>query len=208
MIKANVNVAGTVKRTATIKTNKEGKPYLSFVMSVTLTESNGKEKEIEILVLSTKSKQSDLKTYVEKKRVSVVGTMDIRKKGEELSFYLSAEELSTKDVSEFDVITGELQFRGHLKGENFYEERTDKRGKTYLVFPAYSSEKVGENYVSTWVNFMRFPKEDNETLREDWFQGKAFLDITGDLQVSAFKGRTSLSCRVKDMKLAERKNQQ
>lgn len=200
MIRADVTAIGTIKRAATIRTDKNNQPYLSFILGITLTDSKGSSKEIELFVMDTKGKQSDISLYSENKRVSVKGSMNIRTKGEELAYYITAESITTKEVAELDSITGELHFVGYLRKDNVCEEKTDRNGKQYLTFSAYSSEKVGDNFVNTWVNFKRFKANDDDVLREDWFQSKANVDITGDLQISAYKGRVGISSRVKTIK--------
>lgn len=203
MIKADVNVVGTIKKGASIRTNKEGQPYLSLVMKVSLpeTKGKGKAKDVEILVTIPDGKQSDLSLYSEKRRASVEGTMDIRKKGEELAFYLTASQVSTEDVADVDAISGTLHFRGRLKNDNVLEERTDRKGNPYLTFSAYSSEKVGDNFVSTWVHFVRFPEKDADidSIKADWMCAKARVTVEGALQISVYNKVVRLSCRVSSM---------
>lgn len=203
MIKADINITGTIKRGATIRNDKNGKPYLSFVMVIHLTDPKGKEKEIEIFVADGKAQQSDVALYKEKRRVQISGKLDVRKKGEELAFYLNAEDITTKDVAALDSISGILHFRGHLRTDNVYEEKTDKNGKPYLTFSAYSSEKVGENFVSTWVSFMRFPAKDAtiDSILPEWFKSKANVNIDGDFKLECYNGNVRLSSRVSDMNL-------
>lgn len=200
MIRADVTAIGTIKRAATIRTDKNNQPYLSFILGITLTDSKGSSKDIELFVMDTKGKQSDISLYSENKRVSVKGSMNIRTKGEKLAYYITAESITTKVVAELDSINGDLHFVGYLRKDNVCEEKTDRNGKPYLTFSAYSSEKVGDNFVNTWVNFKRFKANDDDVLREDWFQSKANVDITGDLQISAYKGRVGISSRVKTIK--------
>ena len=134
-------------------------------------------------------------------RLTVNGSMDFRKKEEELQFYLTGNLVSIENVTDLDAIGGTMTFRGHLKKENVYEQKTDKNGYPYIVFSAYSSEKVGESFVSTWVNFMRFPEKDADisSILPDWMRPKSHVDITGDLQVSSYGGTVRLSCRVRDI---------
>lgn len=200
MIRADVTAIGTIKRAATIRTDKNNQPYLSFILGITLTDSKGSSKDIELFVMDTKGKQSDISLYSENKRVSVTGSMNIRTKGEELAYYITADSITTKEVAELDSINGDLHFIGYLRKDNVCEEKTDRNGKPYLTFSAYSSEKVGDNFVNTWVNFKRFKANDDDVLGEDWFQSKANVDITGDLQISAYKGRVAISSRVKTIK--------
>lgn len=201
MIKAEVNLVGTVKKAATMRTDKNGKPYLSFVMSVNVQDGTEGSKEMEILVTMSNAKKNDVQTYVENRRLVVLGTLNIRHKGERLAFYLSANKLSTKDVGEQDSITGEMQFRGRLRNENVMEEKTDKKGNPYLTFSAFSSEKVDDNFVSTWVRFMRFPAkgENIESIKPDWMQPKARISVQGDLQVGIYNDTFRFNCIVKDM---------
>ena len=159
MIRADVNMTGTIKRSATTRTDKNEKPYLSFVVNVKLPDAKGKGRDLDVLVTFQGGKKSDLSLFTEKQRVTVQGTLDIRKKGEDLAFYLTANKVSVKNVPDEDGITGELHFRGRLKNDNIYEEKSDRNGNPYLLFSAYSSEKVGDNFVSTWVRFLRFPEK-------------------------------------------------
>ena len=201
MIKAEVNVTGTVKRNTGIRTDRNNNPYLSLIMTVCLPDAKQTNHSIDVFVSLPNAHQEDVATYTEGMRISVSGSLDIRKRGEELQFYLTGNLISTENVADLDAIGGTMTFRGHLKKENVYEEKSDKNGHPFIVFSAYSAEKVGESFVSTWVNFMRFPEKDADisTINPDWMRSKAHMDISGDLQVSSFGGVVRLSCRVKDM---------
>ena len=196
MIRADVTAIGTIKRAATIRTDKNNQPYLSFIL------------DIELFVMDTKGKQSDISIYSEKKRVSVKGSMNIRTKGEELAYYINAESITTKEVAELDSIDGDLRFVGFLRKDKVCEEKTDRNGKPYLIFSAYSSEKVGDSFVNTWVNFRRFPEKDTgiETVKPEWMQPKAHVIIDGDLHLEYYGGKVRISSRVKDMSLWEKKS--
>ena len=208
MIRADVTAIGTIKRAATIRTDKNNQPYLSFILGITLTDSKGSAKDIELFVMDTKGKQSDISLYSEKKRVSVKGSMNIRTKGEELAYYINAESITTKEVAELDSIDGDLRFVGFLRKDKVCEEKTDRNGKPYLIFSAYSSEKVGDSFVNTWVNFRRFPEKDTgiETVKPEWMQPKAHVIIDGDLHLEYYGGKVRISSRVKDMSLWEKKS--
>ena len=101
----------------------------------------------------------------------------------------------------WDAISGTLSFRGYLKKENIFDERTSKNGRPYLLFSAYSSEKVGDNFVSTWVTFMRFPEKNAtvESIKPDWLRPRADVDSSGDLRITFDKESPSLSCIVREM---------
>ena len=104
-------------------------------------------------------------------------------------------------MSDEDAIVGELQFRGRLKNDDIMEEKSDKNGNPYIVFSAFSAEKVGNKFVSTWVRFMRFPATGAgvETIKPDWMRPKAHLTVTGDLQVYVYNNVFRFTCIVKGM---------
>ena len=200
MIKAEVNITGTVRRSASIRTDRNNQPYVSFVMSVSLGDDSG-TRDIRVFVSVPQARQSDLSVYTEGQRVTASGAMDIRRKDDGLSFYLTARLVTAENVPALDAISGTLSFRGYLKKENIFDERTSKNGRPYLLFSAYSSEKVGDNFVSTWVTFMRFPEKNAtiESIKPDWLRPRAHVDISGDLRISFYKEAPSLSCIVREM---------
>ena len=201
MLKAEVNIVGTIKRDATVRTDKDYHPYVSFIMTVNLPDAKTGTKDVDIYVSLPNSGQNEAANYVAGLRVAVNGSLDIRKKEDALNFYLTANFISTDEVEDDDSIKGSLTFRGHLKKDNVYEQKTDKKGNPFIVFSAYSAEKVGDGFVSTWVNFLRYPEKDAaiETVIPEWMRSKARVDIKGDLQVSAYGGNIKLGCRVKEM---------
>ena len=190
MIKAEVNITGTVRRSASIRTDRNNQPYVSFVMSVSLADGSG-TRDIRVFVSVPQARQSDLSVYTEGQR----------RKDDGLSFYLTARLVTAENVPALDAISGTLSFRGYLKKENIFDERTSKNGRPYLLFSAYSSEKVGDNFVSTWVTFMRFPEKNAtvESIKPDWLRPRAHVDISGDLRISFYKEAPSLSCIVREM---------
>lgn len=200
MIKAEVTITGTVRRSASIRTDRNNLPYVSFLMSVSMADGTG-TKDISVFVSLPQAQQSDLSLYTEGQRVTASGTMDIRRKDDALSFYLTARLVTVENVPALDAISGTLSFRGYLKKENIFEERTSKNGRPYLLFSAYSSEKVGDSFVSTWVTFMRFPEKNAtiESIIPEWLRPRAHVDITGDLRISFYKDAPSLSCIVREM---------
>ena len=105
-----------------MRTDKDNNPYLSFVMTVSITDAKSKSsKDMDVFVSMTKAKKKDADLYTEGRRVVAQGKLDIRKKGEEYAFYLTASQLSAKDVPEQDEVTGEMQFRGRLKNNDLIE---------------------------------------------------------------------------------------
>ncbi len=201
MIKAEANVTGTIKRSASIRTDKNNNPYLSFVMTVVLTDAKATSKSVDVFVSLPNAKQDEAQSYIEGTRVAVNGNLDIRKKDNNLNFYLTGNTVTIQNVAELDTISGSLSFRGYLKKENIYQQKTDKNGHPFIVFSAYSLEKNGEEYQSTWINFMRFPEKDAaiDSVIPEWIRPKAHVDITGELKVSSYNGVVRLSCRVNEI---------
>lgn len=203
MIKADVKAVGAIKRNATIKTDKKGQSYLSFILSVNVTDQKEGEKEVEIVVSYPKGQKGDLKQYSKGKRVAVSGSLDIHKKGEDLALYLNANEIEVAGEDEADDISGTLHFRGHMKKENVYEEKEARNGNHFLTFSAYSAEKIGENFVSTWVNFIQFPEigASIDSIKTDCLASKAHVSVEGDFKLEAYNKRLRIMSQVKEISL-------
>lgn len=202
MIRANVTVTGKITKSAQIRTDKNGKPYLSFVVTLVLQDAKTKQKSVDIVVTDVNGTQNDLSRYVEKKRAEVKGELRIKKKGEDFVFYLGATEISMKDVSGIDNLSGQMEFIGHL-GSKGAEEWKDKNGKPFAAFSARSTEKINDDtYVDTWVDFIKFPSKDkeqeSEALIPDWLVPKSKVRIKGDLQVKSYNDKLRFSSRVVD----------
>lgn len=211
MIRAEVNITGTISRNAVVRTDRNNNPYLAFAMMVNLSSATDQPTHIYIYVSVPDGKQDDLSLYTEHTRVMVNGVMDIHKKDDNLTFFLSAKHITTDNVAELDSVSGTMSFRGRLRSDNVFEEKTTKQsGKPYLRFSAYSAEKDGDKFVSTWVNFIRFPEKDAsiETIKEDWMTPKANVCILGTLELDAYKGRISINSRVIEMKPYEKPQNQ
>ena len=115
MIKAEVNVTGTVKRNAGIRTDRNNNPYLSLILTVCLPDAKQTNHSIDVFVSLPNARQEDVYTYTEGSRLTVNGSMDFRKKEEELQFYLTGNLVSIENVTDLDAIGGTMTFRGHLK---------------------------------------------------------------------------------------------
>ena len=195
----------------TMRTDQDNNPYLSFVMTVSIIDAKSKSgKDMDVFVSMTKAKKNDVALYTEGRRVVAQGKLDIRKKGEEYAFYLNASQLSAKDVPEQDEVTGEMQFRGRLKNNDVIEVKEDRKGNYYFVFSAYSTEKVGDDFVSIWVRFIRFPAkgEDIDDIKPDWMQPKARVSVTGDLEISVYNNIFRFTCIVRSLEEYVRENDQ
>lgn len=199
MIKCNVTVCGTISRQAQMRANKEGKQFISFGISVVVQAKTGINKTVEISVAKDGNNQAELVNYPIGSRVEVAGVLQFHKKGDVLYLNLSASGVNSSNAGNQDAITGSIEFRGTIGKQ--VEVKTDKKGKPYTIFSAYSSEKDGENYSYTWVRFMQF-----DTQKADWVQTKAGINAKGDLQVGAYNDRLDLTCRITELTPWEKKS--
>ena len=159
----------------------------------------GINKTIEISVAKDGNNQAELVNYPIGSRVEVAGVLQFHKKGDVLYLNLSALGVNSSNAGNQDTITGSIEFRGTIGKQ--VEVKTDKKGKPYTMFSAYSSEKDGENYSYTWVRFMQF-----DTPKADWVQAKAGINAKGDLQVGAYNDRLDLTCRITELTPWEKKS--
>ena len=198
MIKCNVTVCGTVCRQAQMRANKEGKQFISFGISVVVQAKTGINKTVEISVAKDGDNQAELVNYPVGSRIEVAGVLQCHKKGDALYLNLSASGVNTFNAGSQDAITGTIEFRGTIGKQ--VDVKTDKKGKPYTLFSAYSSEKDGDNYAYTWIRFMQF-----DTTKADWVQAKAGINAKGDLQVGAYNDRLDLTCRITELTPWEKK---
>lgn len=198
MIKCNVTICGTISRAAQMRTNKEGKSFLSFGVNVVIPAKSGINKTVEISVAKDGGTNDELSQYVVGSRVEVVGVLTFHKKGESLYFNMSATGINNFDAPAEDSVKGDIEFRGSLG--NRIECKNDKKGNPFLTFSAFSTEKNGENFAFTWVRFMQF----GET-QKDWMVPKAGVEAKGELQLGVFNDRIDITCRVSEVKEYEKK---
>ena len=78
--------------------------------------------------------------------------------------------------------------------------KKDKNGKAFLMFSAFSAEKIGEEFAFTWVRFVRFSEE-----KEEWLQSKAAIEAKGELEISVYNDRLNLGCKVSALSQWEKK---
>lgn len=191
MIKCNVTVCGIVAQQATMRTSKEGKPFLAVPVKVVVPARNGSDKTIEISVRKDGS-EADIADYRVGERIEVTGTLTLKQRGDKLYFNLSADDVDFSPNTDEDAVTGEMEFRGKV-GKRI-DERTDKKGNPYLQFSAHSTEKVGESFESIWVRFIRFDAE-----REAWLQPGCRVQVKGEVSLSAYNDSLNISCKVAEM---------
>lgn len=191
MIKCNVTMNGIVNRTASMRTNKEGKSYIGFAVKTTILAKAGSSKQVEVFV-SKDGTAAELPLYVGGQRIELKGVLTFRRREENLYLNFYAESVDFHPQNERDVIEGTIEFRGTVGKQ--VEEKRDKRGNAYSVFSAFSTEKHEENFAFTWVRFIRFSAE-----KESWLQPKARICAKGMLELSVYLDKINLSCRVEEI---------
>lgn len=191
MINCNVTMSGTVSKVASCRTNKEGKPFLTFAVSVVIPARNGINKTIEVGVVKdgTQTEVGGIQTGA---CIEAAGVLTIKKRGEAMYFNLRADSVNATLTSDKDGITGDMEFRGKV-GKNI-EEKQDKNGNPFLQFSAFSTEKVGDGFEYVWARFFRFDGK-----REDWLQQGARVSVKGSLELSVYNDKLGVSCRVAEM---------
>ena len=118
--------------------------------------------------------------------------MTFKKRGDNLYFNMSASSVNLTVASNEDSIKGEMLFRGKT-GKNI-EEKTDKKGKNFLQFSAFSAEKVNDGFEYLWVRFLGFDRE-----REEWLQPQTGIEAKGELELSVYNDKLNIACKVSEM---------
>ena len=191
MIKCEVSVCGTINKEAIIRTNKDGKSFMSFAMNIVLPTTSG-TKVIDVSVLCDSDKNNDVSKFCVGTRLNVSGTLLFKKRGENLYLNLYAEGFEFENIAAIDSIKGSMQFRGKL-GKTI-EEKTDKTGNKYHTFSGVSSEKVSDGFEYIWVSFFDFSQVLGDAIKPE-----TKVEISGSLDLSFFKDKLTISSRVKSI---------
>lgn len=191
MIRCNVTVCGVVSRVATCRTNKDGQPFVTFAMNVVVPAKSGINKTIEVSVLKDGT-LTEVGNIVTGQRIEVAGTLIPKKRGETLYFNMTATSINSDTTATEDSIAGQLEFRGKV-GKNI-EEKQSRKGEPYLMFSAFSAEKVQEGFEYLWVRFVRFGKE-----RETWLVPGCRVTAKGEVELSVYNDRICFSCKVDEL---------
>ena len=191
MIKCEVSVCGTINKEAIIRTNKDGKSFMSFAMNIVLPTTSG-SKVIDVSVLCDSDKSYDISKFCVGTRLNISGTLLFKKRGENLYLNLYAEGFEFENVAAIDSIKGSMQFRGKL-GKTI-EEKTDKKGNKYHTFSGVSSEKVSDGFEYIWVSFFDFSQ-----VLDDAIKPETKVEVAGSLDLSFYKDKLTISSRVKNI---------
>lgn len=192
MIKCNVTVNGVISRAASMRTGKEGKAYISFAVKVNVSSKDGKTgKSVEVSVLQ-EGDSNELAQYSPGTRVEMKGSLTFRKRESNFYFNFHAQSVEFSPVNDQDGIAGSMEFKGTIGKQ--VDEKTDKKGKQYLIFSAFSTEKDGDVFEYTWVRFIRFASE-----HEAFLVPKGKIHINGTLEISIYQDKINLGCRAEEI---------
>ncbi len=191
MIKCKVTINGVISRVASMRTGKDGKAYISFAVKVNVSSKDGDSyKAVEVSVLQ-EGNSNELVRYFSGSRVELKGSLTFRKR--ESNFYLNfhADSVDFNPENNQDGIAGSMEFKGTIGKQ--VDEKTDKKGRQYLIFSAFSTEKDGDLFEYTWVRFIRFASE-----HEAFLISKGKIHINGTLEISIYQDKINLGCRVEE----------
>ena len=195
MIKCNVSVCGTVSKAAVVRNGKDGMPFTTYSVDVVVPAKKGINKTV---MVSCIMDGDCAEAIVVGNRIDVKGVLTFKKKDDNLYFNLKGIEVSQSAAENKDGIVGDMEFKGKV-GKDI-DMKNDKKGKTFLMFSAFSAEKIGEDFAFTWVRFVRFSEE-----REEWLQPKTTIEAKGELEISVYNDRLNLGCKVAELNQWEKK---
>ncbi len=198
MIKSQATINGVISKAAAMRTNKDGKSCLTFSVKLTVpgSRNNMQGKEVYISVCKDGT-ETEIPQYVVGSRIEAIGTLTFRKTGDNLYLNFFADSVNFAPENQKDGIEGTLEFKGTV-GKSV-DAKTDKAGKQYVVFSAFSTEKAGDTLQFTWVRFIKL-----DCTPEPFLQPKAKIEVKGKLKVSSYLGRIDLDCRLEEVKEWER----
>lgn len=195
MIKCNVSVCGTVSKVAVVRNGKDGMPFTTYSVDVVVPAKSGINKTVIVSCIMDGNRADGI---VVGNRIEVKGVLTFKKNGDNLYFNLKATEVNLSVTESKDGIVGDMTFKGKV-GKDINMKK-DKNGKTFLMFSAFSAEKIGEDFAFTWVRFVRFSEE-----REEWLQPKATIEAKGELEISVYNDKLNLGCKVSELNFWEKK---
>ena len=179
MIKCNVSVCGTVSKAAVVRNRKDGMPFTTYSVDVVVPAKKGINKTV---MVSCIMDGDCAEAIVVGNRIDVKGVLTFKKKDDNLYFNLKGVEVSQPATESKDGIVGDMEFKGKV-GKDI-DMKKGKNGKAFLMFSAFSAEKIGEEFAFTWVRFVRFSEE-----KEEWLQSKATIEAKGELEISVYNDR-------------------
>lgn len=192
MIKCNVTINGVISRIASMHTGKDDRSYISFGVKVNVPSKDGdSSKAVEVSVLQ-ECYSNELARYTSGSRVELKGSLTFRKRESNFYFNFYADSVDLSPENHQDDIAGSMEFKGTIGKQ--VDEKTDKKGRQYQIFSAFSTEKDGETFKYTWVRFIRFSPE-----HEAFLVPKGKIHIKGILEISVYQDKINLGCRAEEV---------
>lgn len=193
MIKAQAKVCGVIVAAAAERSAKDNSTFLSFPVKVLVAGSRNASPSKEVTVsVTVDGTASDIAKYPVGSRISAEGTLNFRKRGENLYLNFHADTVNVIQEGE-DAIEGVMEFKGTVGAK--IEAKNDKKGKPFVSFSAFSTEKNGETFEFTWVRFIKFDAE-----KPMFLLPKAKIEAKGELALSVYNDRLSIECRFDEIK--------
>lgn len=197
MIKCNVNLCAKIFVSAQEKTANDGSKYLAFAVTLPLKGKDDSVAELHINV-TTSGTIADAGNYISGRRVTVVGTMYVKKIEDKVFYHLrAAAPIVFNQESDVDALTGSVEFSGKI-GPKGVQDLKGKTGKDFQVFDAFDHDKEGEKQGFNWVHFINF-----KPIHEDFFKAGTYVDVNGELGLEVFKSEAKISCRANTIKQHE-----
>lgn len=190
MIKCNVTLNGVISRAATMRSGSEGKQFIGFSVKVIIPGKTG-NKEVEVSV-SKDGTEAEAAMFTVGTHIEATGTLTFKKREENLYLNFRCENANLSPQHDKSGIEGSLEFKGTIGKQ--VEEKTDRKGKAYITFSAFSAEKTGEDFSYTWVRFMRFSPQ-----KEGFLSPKSKICVKGQLELSAYYDNIGISCRIDEI---------
>lgn len=197
MIKLNVTVCGKIYVSAQEKTTHEGQKFLAFGITIPMKGKDDSVAEIRINV-SAPGTQADAGQYISGRRVTVVGTMYVKKIENNVYYNLRSDgNIQFNETTAQDMLSGSIEFSGKISKKGVQELKS-KKGTDFQVFDAFAHDKEGDKNGFNWVHFTNFTP-----IHEDFFKADQYVDVTGELGFDVFKSEARLTCRVSSIKKHE-----
>lgn len=203
MIKCDVTLCAVISKAAMVKNGKDGSSFLSFLVKMMVNGRDGFQKELELSV-TTDGDKNMASIFALGRRVKVKGVLSVVKRGGVTYYNVRATDpVEMVNSYDSDLLDGTMTFLGKLDPKKDIEVRTDKNGKTFKAFSAFSTDKNGDKAEFSWVRFLYFDPKDGE----EFLQKGAHIEVKGDLQISAYqktveggvRSGISLECRAKEV---------
>lgn len=198
MIKVDVTLCGPVSRSAEVKKNKDGGDFIAFSVGYPAVGRDKSTCNVDIHV-SSDGGASEAKMFTTGRKVSVPGTLTIRKKGDRVYYNLRASAVPALiNNSTEDSLKGTAHYEGKTSKRELRMSK-DKKGQEYIGFSGWSKDKEKDSDAVgfIWFNFMCFhPTDEQKAL----IKPDTYLAIDGDFELASYNGKIDNNITVRNVK--------